>query len=780
MKIAHIDIQNFRKLKNCRVELAEANTILVGANNSGKTSAMDALIMFLRKSKRKELSTTDITLANWNNIDQIGANWVSTGEERQPDLTQDIWREQFPSIDIWLDVDVSQIHYVRHLLPNLDWDGGLLGARLILEPKDPEELYKAYVSAHSAAQATLASRNGKNGNNNSSALTLWPTSMRDFLDRNLQSYFTVNAYVLDPNLANLTQPQPFKEYMEVMENDPFDGLFKVDIINAQRGFSDPNSGEGSTNSERRLSAQLRSYFDKHLNPNELPEESDLDALEAMEAARVAFDEKLKSSFSNAIGELEGLNYPGFSDPQILLSSKVNPLEGLNHDSAVQFNVLRDNSTSQEGFCLPEKYNGLGYQNLISMIFNLIRFRDEWMRVGKAGKREENSSKRIEPIHLMLIEEPEAHLHAQVQQVFIKKAYSVLRAHSDLGGKKQFSTQMVVSTHSSHITHETDFTGLRYFRRIPVATARDVPCASVVNMSTIFGIERKKQANGQDPEEQRRIETAQFATRYLRTTHCDLFFADAAILIEGPAERMLVPHFIRNHCPELDKSYISLLEIGGSHAHRLRPLIEALGIPTLIITDLDSLEKEDTGEKNAKGEPKFKTNKARPKIGQNQLTGNDTLKTWAPSATDLDEVIGGSSEKKTASCGKVRVAYPSKIIVTLPPDNKGLTGFRSAIPYTFEDALVLANLPTFQRMTQVTGLTKKMADATKKASFDETCEDMFNALNKSAKKAEMALDLLYLVDLSTFQPPYYIREGLSWLKTTLEELAHPKSTQEVGS
>ncbi|MCL1138164.1 ATP-dependent nuclease [Shewanella pneumatophori] len=776
MKIAHIDIQNFRKLKSCRVELADTNTILVGANNSGKTSAMDALIMFLKKSKRKELSTTDITLSNWASIEKIGTDWLSIGEDQQPDFSSDNWRQQLPSIDVWLEVDEPKIHYVRHLLPTLDWDGGLLGARLILEPKDTEELYKAYSSARSAAQKTKESRQRESGDNCSTHLALWPTSMRDFLDRKLQSYFTINAYVLDPESANNTPPQPFTEYMEAMENDPFDGLFKIDIINAQRGFSDPNSGEGTANSDRRLSAQLRSYFDEHLNPNELPEASDLDALEAMEAARIAFDEKLKSSFSNAIGELEGLNYPGFSDPQILLSSKVNPLEGLNHDSAVQFNVLRDDAPYTEGFCLPEKYNGLGYQNLISMIFNLIRFRDEWMRVGKASKREENSCKPIEPIHLMLIEEPEAHLHAQVQQVFIKKAYSVLRAHSDLGDRKQFSTQMVVSTHSSHITHETDFTGLRYFRRNPLTTAREVPCATVVNMSAIFGIERKRQVNGQDPEEQKRIETAQFATRYLRTTHCDLFFADAAILIEGPAERILVPHFIRNHYPELDRSYISLLEIGGSHAHRLRPLIEALGIPTLIITDLDSLAKEETGEVNTDGEPKFTTKKASPQTGQNQLTGNDTLKTWVPGKIDLDEVIGVTSELKTARCGKVRVAYPSKIIVTLLPDSKGLTGFRTAIPYTFEDALVLANLSTFQRMTQVTGLTKKMADATQKATFDETCEEMFKALNKSAKKAEMALDLLYSVEPSTFRPPYYIKEGLSWLKMTLEKLAQPKSTQ----
>ena len=82
---------------------------------------------------------------------------------------------------------------------------------------------------------------------------------------------------------------------------------------------------------------------------------------------------------------------------------------------------------------------------------------------RSTKDAENAA--IEPLHVVLIEEPEAHLHAQVQQVFIKKAYQVLRAHDALK-HGSFSTQMIVSTHSSHIAHELDFTCLRYFRREP--------------------------------------------------------------------------------------------------------------------------------------------------------------------------------------------------------------------------------------------------------------------------------------------------------------------------
>lgn len=43
MRILEINIQNFRKLLQCHIEVSKKTTLFVGANNSGKTSAMDAL-----------------------------------------------------------------------------------------------------------------------------------------------------------------------------------------------------------------------------------------------------------------------------------------------------------------------------------------------------------------------------------------------------------------------------------------------------------------------------------------------------------------------------------------------------------------------------------------------------------------------------------------------------------------------------------------------------------------------------------------------------------------
>ena len=502
MHIAFVEIQNFRKLKACRVEFARQETIFVGANNSGKTSAMDALILFLKKRRRKDIATTDFTLSNWSSLDQLGKQWVAAADEKKPLIAVDTWLPLIPSVDVWLQADEQDLHRIAHLLPTLDWTPTeLLGVRLVLAPKNMEQLYKDFRSAYqSARDAESASTNAE------APPSLWPKSMRDFLDRRLHGQFEVQSFILDPAQRRdpklgIAKPQSLPTDSYPLKMDPFDGLIKIDVITAQRGFSDPKTEDEPHTGFASLSTQLRRYFSKHLNPSDAPDASDIEALEAIEAAKTVFNEKLVTSFKPAIGELQGLNYPGFSDPKISITSKIDPRDSLDHEAAVQFDL-----PGSDSLYLPEKYNGLGYQNLISMVFNLIRFRDEWMRVGKAAKNQDTKDA-IEPLHVVLVEEPEAHLHAQVQQVFIKKGYKVLRRH-DAIADSSFSTQMIVSTHSSHIAHELDFSCLRYFRREPATKKGEIPTATVINLSHTFG---------------NHDETSKFVTRYLRDNPLRSFF-----------------------------------------------------------------------------------------------------------------------------------------------------------------------------------------------------------------------------------------------------------------
>jgi predicted ATP-dependent endonuclease of OLD family len=133
-----------------------------------------------------------------------------------------------------------------------------------------------------------------------------------------------------------------------------------------------------------LSEQLRSYYRKHLDPLESPEPKDYEALQAITAAQNKFDEKLTDSFQAAFVEVEGLGYPGVSDPKPHVATKISPVDGLNHRSAITFEiaVVRNGSEVQPIVRLPEDNNGLGYQNLISMIFRLMAFRLPSLTTGR--------------------------------------------------------------------------------------------------------------------------------------------------------------------------------------------------------------------------------------------------------------------------------------------------------------------------------------------------------------------------------------------------------------
>src|ERR1035437_7511361 len=100
MKIEFVDIQNFRKLKNCRIDFSDKETLFVGANNSGKTTAMDALILFFKR--RNSFTTRDFTLSNWNEINLIGESWVKELELDKLDLSFEKWENSLQSLDVWI------------------------------------------------------------------------------------------------------------------------------------------------------------------------------------------------------------------------------------------------------------------------------------------------------------------------------------------------------------------------------------------------------------------------------------------------------------------------------------------------------------------------------------------------------------------------------------------------------------------------------------------------------------------------------------------------------
>ncbi|QJP95388.1 AAA family ATPase [Pseudomonas fluorescens] len=742
MRIQHVEISNFRKLLSVRIDFANETTLLVGANNSGKSSAMLALRRFL-VSKASTFRLQDLTLCHLAKLDEIGKVWEKPPANFEIPTANE-WADWLPTLDIWVSADQGEFHFIRDLIPSFAWRGGLVGMRFLLEPDDMNVLYTDYRKER-ARVAELEDAIGKE-DPPGKPLKLWPQSLHDYLNRRLGSKFKVRWYRLDPEqLKNpdkstrMALMQKLSATTLPLESNPLSGLIRVHEINAQRGFGDYSEDNQSDNTRpsgaQKLSEQLRSYYSQHLDPGDSPDISDLEALRAIEAAQSAFDIRLSSSFEPAIREVEGLGYPGRNDPRIKVSSRLATTDGMNHEAAVLFEL--DSVQGAPGappLHLPETANGLGYQNLISMIFRLMGFRDKWLRKTRAATTE--TIDRIEPIHLVLIEEPEAHLHVQVQQVFVRHAYQVLCRDGLLERYPNLKTQLLVSTHSSHVTHEVEYQNLRYFRRLPAGMYDiRVPVSTVSNLSNVFGDGTR---------------TKEFVTRYLRAQHADIFFADAVILVEGSAERMMLPHFLRNKFPFLDRCYITTLDIGGSHAHRLRPLIDALGILTLVITDLDA-----------------GLDKAAKPVQRNadQNTNNPTLRNWMKLmqlGSTVDELLELPASQKVHQIDdlySVRIAYQTPIPLRLPTTGEGI----ETLPNTFEDSFVLSNVEHFAKRTDKAGLMKAFVKILNEAQTAAAIgERFFNEL-REGKKAEFVLLVLSDENFPDLEIPKYISEGLEWLE-----------------
>ncbi|WP_314782344.1 AAA family ATPase [Pseudomonas aeruginosa] len=97
MRIQHLELANFRKLKSVRIDLAAETTLLVGANNSGKSSAMLALRKFLVKPTTFRLQ--DLTLCHIATLDAIGREWEQADESFTIPKTN-TWADWLPTLGL--------------------------------------------------------------------------------------------------------------------------------------------------------------------------------------------------------------------------------------------------------------------------------------------------------------------------------------------------------------------------------------------------------------------------------------------------------------------------------------------------------------------------------------------------------------------------------------------------------------------------------------------------------------------------------------------------------
>ncbi|MFA0999318.1 MULTISPECIES: AAA family ATPase [Pseudomonas syringae group] len=763
MKLQAYRLQNYRRLRDVVIELDDEISIFVGANNSGKTSAVQGLYSMLR-GEAKKFELFDFSAALWAEIDAIGR--TPPGDEDAP--------KQLPSIllDLWFRVGEDDLATAMSLLPSTEWDGKCVGIRVAFEPQDSHALVRKFHELHekanNAANALVARRSvgAEAGAENAAAVIAdpgeykpWPESLTKYLTRELSKEYTFRYYVLDERAFVGYQPKQVDYAPLPLGKEPggaaiLKSLVRVDFLRAQRHLDDPDAG--SSDRAESLSRRLSRFYHRNLEKRG----DDHAALKALDTSEKELNFHLKEVFSDTLKRLAKLGYPGVNNPEIVIRAALDPTTVLGQDSKVHY-VVPGAITAQ----LPDSYNGLGFKNLVYMVVELLDLHEQW-------KAEED--KRA-PLHLVFIEEPEAHLHAQIQQVFIRNVLRLLEDANDHA--TFFHTQLVVTTHSPHILYERGFSPIRYFRRVSDQLAHNT---EVRNLSLF------KTCAADAP-------AREFLQRYLKLTHCDLFFSDAVILVEGNVERLLLPAMIETAAKRLRSSALTILEVGGAFAHRFQELIAFVGLTTLVITDLDSvavktdaenaaeqdtgagavdgnneeddlkafeLEDDDEAAPGGKKKSKKRGSTCHAHV-EGAFTSNQTLISWIPKKRLVAELWEVTAEQKTLSLAEgtsaeVRVAYQTKVLVTVGATTSQLCG------RTLEEAFGLENSDWCQaEANRSVGLKLKRAPN----SPEELAEKLHErVIGKNFDKTRFALEVLASGPLNCWKVPTYIAEGLAWLET----------------
>lgn len=192
--------------------------------------------------------------------------------------------------------------------------------------------------------------------------------------------------------------------------------------------------------------------------------------------------------------------------------------------------------------------GLGSNNILFMACELLLLADEQ-----------------DSFPMLLIEEPEAHIHAQRQIRLINYLQSIASKTRADGQKPQ----IIITTHSPNLASEISIDNL-----------------VIVKSGSAFSM----------CQEQTKLEQSdyRFLSRFLDVTKANLFFARSVMIVEGDAENILIPTLAKSVGRDFTKHGVSIVNVGGVGLRRyakifLRKNVEEDGeiaIPVACVTDLD--------------------------------------------------------------------------------------------------------------------------------------------------------------------------------------------------